>query len=76
VIEGELIDWHSHEHEDEFFPVLEGRLEHEVDEREPFLLVVHQGVTTPRRVVHRSRAHGRTGLLMVEPATLIPTGND
>ncbi len=25
VIEGELVDWHSHEHEDEFFLVLEGR---------------------------------------------------
>ena len=23
VIEGELVDWHSHEHEDEFFLVLE-----------------------------------------------------
>src|SRR5437588_6683154 len=27
VVEGELVDWHSHEHEDEFFLVLEGRLE-------------------------------------------------
>src|SRR5438105_2550107 len=76
VIEGELVDWHSHEHEDEFFLVLEGRLELEVQGREPFLLGVHQGVTIPRGVVHRPRAHGRTVLLMVEPATVIPTGND
>jgi mannose-6-phosphate isomerase-like protein (cupin superfamily) len=76
VIEGELIDWHSHEHEDEFFLVLEGRLEHEVEERQPFLLGVHQGVTIPRGVSHRPRAHGPTVLLMVEPATVIPTGND
>jgi mannose-6-phosphate isomerase-like protein (cupin superfamily) len=76
VIEGELVDWHSHEHEDEFFLVLEGRLELELEGREPFLLGVHQGVTIPRRVVHRPRAHGRTVLLMVEPATVIPTGND
>jgi mannose-6-phosphate isomerase-like protein (cupin superfamily) len=27
VIEGELIDWHSHEHQDEFFLVLAGGLE-------------------------------------------------
>jgi mannose-6-phosphate isomerase-like protein (cupin superfamily) len=76
VIEGELVDWHSHDHEDEFFLVLEGRLELEVEGREPFLLGVHQGVTIPRGVVHRPRAHGRTVLLMVEPATVIPTGND
>ncbi len=76
VIEGELVDWHSHEHEDEFFLMLEGRLELEVEGREPFLLGVHQGVTIPRGVVHRPRAHGRTVLLMVEPARVIPTGND
>jgi quercetin dioxygenase-like cupin family protein len=33
VIEGELVDWHSHEHEDEFFLVLEGKLELEVEVR-------------------------------------------
>ena len=26
VIEGELVDWHSHAYEDEFFLVLEGKL--------------------------------------------------
>src|SRR5438067_10453354 len=76
VIEGELVDWHSHEHEDEFFLVVEGKLELEVEGREPFVLGVHQGVTIPRGVLHHPRAHGRTVLLMVEPATVIPTGND
>src|SRR5436190_4853150 len=76
VIEGELVDWHSHEHEDEFFLVLEGKLELEVEGREPFVLGVHQGVTIPRGVLHHPRAHGRTVLLMVEPATVIPTGNE
>src|SRR5438046_2032524 len=68
VIEGELVDWHSHEHEDEFFLVLEGKLELEMEGREPFVLGVHQGVTIPRGVLHHPRAHGRTVLLMVEPA--------
>jgi mannose-6-phosphate isomerase-like protein (cupin superfamily) len=76
VIEGELVDWHSHKHEDEFFLVLEGWLELEVEGREPFVLGVHQGVTIPRGVLHHPRAHGRTVLLMVEPAAVIPTGND
>jgi mannose-6-phosphate isomerase-like protein (cupin superfamily) len=48
VIEGELVDWHSHEREDEFFLVLDGRLELEVEEPEPFLLGAHRGVTIPR----------------------------
>ena len=76
VIEGELVDWHSHEHEDEFFLVLEGELELEVEGREPFVLGVHQGVTIPRGVLHHPRAHGGTVPLMVEPATVIPIGND
>src|ERR1700758_2734064 len=38
VIEGELVDWHSHEHEDEFFLVLEGELELEGEGRGEFVL--------------------------------------
>ena len=76
VIEGRLVDWHKHEHEDEFFLVLEGRLELEVEGREPFVLGPHQGVTIPRGIVHRPHALGRTVVLMVEPATVVPTGND
>ena len=76
VIDGRLVDWHKHEHEDEFFLVLEGRLELEIEGREPFVLEPHQGVTIPRGVVHRPYARGRTVLLMVEPGTVVPTGND
>jgi mannose-6-phosphate isomerase-like protein (cupin superfamily) len=76
VIDGRLVDWHKHEHEDEFFLVLEGRLELEIEGRKPFVLEPHQGVTIPRGVVHRPYARGRTVLLMVEPATVVPTGND
>jgi hypothetical protein len=39
-----------------------------VEGREPFVLGVHQGVTIPRGVLHHPRAHGRTVLLLVEPA--------
>jgi mannose-6-phosphate isomerase-like protein (cupin superfamily) len=68
VIDGRLVDWHKHEHEDEFFLVLEGRLELEVEGREPFVLGPRQGVTIPRGIVHRPHALGRTVVLMVEPA--------
>src|SRR5438046_10113730 len=47
VIEGELVDWHSHEHEDEFFLVLEGKLELEVEARGPRALGVRASVHTP-----------------------------
>src|SRR5437773_12249501 len=69
VIEGELVDWHSHEHEDEVSLVLEGKLEREVEGRGPFVLGVHQGVAIPRGVPHDPRAGGRAVLLIVEPAT-------
>jgi len=76
VIEGRLVDWHKHEHEDEFFLVLEGSLELEVDGRAPFVLGPDQGVTIPRGILHRPHARGRTVVLMVESATAVPTGND
>ncbi len=59
VVEGEF-HWHKHDREDEFFLVLEGELEIEVEGREPFALGPHQGVTIPRGVMHRpSRRSGR-----------------
>src|SRR6478735_10596986 len=75
VIEGEF-HWHKHEREDEFFYVVDGELEIEVEGREPFVLGPRQGVTIPRGVVHRPHALGRTVVLMVEPATVVPTGDD
>jgi mannose-6-phosphate isomerase-like protein (cupin superfamily) len=74
VIEGEF-HWHKHDREDEFFYVVEGELEIEVEGREPFLLRPQQGVTIPRGVVHRPIARTRTAILMVEPATVQPTGD-
>jgi mannose-6-phosphate isomerase-like protein (cupin superfamily) len=76
VIDGWLVDWHKHEHEDEFFLVLEGRLELEVEGRGAFVLGPRQGVTIPRGVMHRPHARRRTVVLMVEPATVVPTGNN
>ena len=74
VIEGEF-HWHRHEAEDEFFYVVEGGLEIEVEDRDPFHLRPGQGVTIPRGVMHRPIARTRTVILMVEPATVQPTGD-
>ncbi len=73
VFEGEF-HWHSHEREDEFFFVLEGALLVDLEDR-TVELTPGQGITVPRGVVHRTRAHARTVVLMVEPATVVPTGD-
>jgi len=74
VLEGEF-HWHKHEAEDEFFFVIEGELHIDVEDADTIVLRVHQGVTIPRGVVHRPRAPERTVVVMVEPATVVPTGD-
>ena len=75
IIEGDF-HWHKHAVEDEFFLVLEGRLEIEIEDRDPVVLNPHDGVTIPKGVMHKPRAHARTVVLMVEPASVVPTGDD
>lgn len=74
VVEGDF-HWHKHDTEDEFFLVLEGQLHIDVEDADTIVLGVHQGVTIPRGVVHRPRAPQRTVIVMVEPATVAPTGD-
>ena len=73
VIRGEY-HWHHHDHEDEFFYVVEGRLIVDLDDRS-IELGPRQGVTVPRGVRHRTRAPERTIILMVEGAGVVPTGD-
>jgi len=74
VVEGEF-HWHKHDGEDEFFLVLDGELEIEVERGETFVLGPQQGVTIPRGVMHRPRASRRTVIVMVEPSGVVPTGD-
>jgi mannose-6-phosphate isomerase-like protein (cupin superfamily) len=73
VIQGEY-HWHSHEKDDEFFFVVEGRLLIDL-EGSTVDLLPRQGFVVPRGVVHRTRAPERTIILMVEPAGIVPTGD-
>ena len=73
VIEGEY-HWHQHTDDDEFFYVLEGQLLIDLPDR-TVELAPRQGFVVPRKVMHRTRATGRTVILMVENAAIIPTGN-
>jgi len=73
VMQGEY-HWHKHDNDDEFFFVLEGHFI--VDfEGESIDLQPQQGYVVPRGIVHRTRAPDRAVILMVETASIIPTGD-
>jgi mannose-6-phosphate isomerase-like protein (cupin superfamily) len=74
VIDGDF-HWHKHDFEDEFFLVLEGELQIDIERAETITLRAHQGCTVPRGVVHRTRAPRRTVILMVESAGVVPVGD-
>jgi mannose-6-phosphate isomerase-like protein (cupin superfamily) len=74
VIKGEF-HWHKHDHEDEFFYVVEGKLLIDLEGR-TVEVWPKQGFTVPRGVMHRTRAPERTAILMVEGAGVIPTGDE
>ena len=73
VMQGEY-HWHKHDHDDEFFLVLEGQLLIDL-EGKTVALEPHQGYTIPRGVVHRTRALERTAILMVERGSVKPAGD-
>ena len=74
ILEGEY-HWHKHDDEDEFFVVLEGQLLLDVEGQGTITLDERLGYTVPKGVVHRTRALKKTVVLMVEKATVTPTGD-
>lgn len=73
VLEGDF-HWHKHDEEDEFFFVLEGQLDIELEDR-MVTLQPQQGFTVPKGVMHLPHARGRVVVLMVEKASVVPTGS-
>jgi mannose-6-phosphate isomerase-like protein (cupin superfamily) len=73
VVRGEY-HWHKHDAEDEFFYVVDGRLLIDL-EGQTVELSPSQAFVVPKGVVHRTRAPARTVMLMVEKATVVPTGD-
>src|SRR5215510_9742798 len=73
VIEGEY-HWHKHDHDDEFFYVVEGKLLIDLEGR-TVELSPRQGFVISKGVVHRTRAPQRTVILMFENAGIVPTGD-
>jgi mannose-6-phosphate isomerase-like protein (cupin superfamily) len=74
VVKGEY-HWHKHDHDDEFFYVVEGNLLIDLEER-TVDLAPRQGFVVPKGVLHRTRAPQRTVILMFENAGIIPTGDE
>lgn len=77
VFHGEF-HWHKHDAEDELFFVLDGMLLLDIRDQHgdrTHELAPRQGMVVPKGVVHRTRAPSRTVVLMVEAATVVPTGD-
>jgi mannose-6-phosphate isomerase-like protein (cupin superfamily) len=74
VFKGEF-HWHSHDKEDEFFLVLDGVLEIEIEGRATVTLNPTEGIMVPKGVRHRPIAKQGATVLMVEQATIVPTGS-
>lgn len=73
VMQGEY-HWHKHDRDDEFFFVLEGRFIVDLENRSVELRP-QQGFVVPKGVIHRTRAPERAIILMVESASIVPTGD-
>ncbi len=73
VMQGEY-HWHHHDNDDEFFFVLDGHFIIDLEDRSVDLQK-HEGFVVPKGVVHRTRAPDRAVILMVETATIVPTGD-
>jgi mannose-6-phosphate isomerase-like protein (cupin superfamily) len=72
-LEGDKVPWHTHDHEDEMFFVIDGVLD--VVEREG-TSTVHAGefYIVPRRKEHRVVPHGHVKLMLFEPEGIAHTG--
>ena len=73
IVQGDY-HWHRHDDEDEFFYVVSGRLQIELEERTVDLLPGN-GFVVPKGLRHCPHAPERTVMLMVEGAGIVPTGD-
>jgi mannose-6-phosphate isomerase-like protein (cupin superfamily) len=73
VMQGEY-HWHKHDSDDEFFFVLSGKFIIDLEGRSVELLP-NQGFVVPKGVMHRTRAPEKSIIIMVETASIVPTGD-
>ena len=73
IVKGQF-HWHKHDHDDEFFFVLEGRLFIDLENR-TIELGPGQGVVVPKGIMHRPRSPKKTVMLMMETRRIEPEGD-
>lgn len=79
-LKGDFI-WHSHEQEDELFVVLKGKLLMDFRDSESeegirtVTITPGEIIVVPRGVAHRPHADEEVHIMLIEPATVINTGN-
>jgi mannose-6-phosphate isomerase-like protein (cupin superfamily) len=73
IVEGEY-HWHKHDNDDEFFYVVSGQLLIDLEDR-TIELNPNEGLTVTKGVMHRTRAPKKTVMLMIETASIVPTGS-
>jgi len=72
-LKGELA-WHKHEHEDEMFVVLYGRLRLQFEDNE---VVLNPGdfYVVPKNTLHNPVAEEECGIVLIETVTTLHTGD-
>ena len=72
-LEGDKVPWHTHDHEDELFFVVEGTLDIE-DRSGSVTLQAGEFCIIPRGKEHKVVPHGHVKLMLFEPAGIAHTG--
>jgi len=73
-VEGEFV-WHSHDDTDELFLVVEGEIVIDLNNSESVELGAGDLFVVPAGVPHRPRASAEAKVLLLEPATVVNTGD-
>lgn len=74
-IKGQDIPWHNHEHEDELFYILKGKLTMEIEGQLPFEMVKGDVFVVPKRVNHRVSSLEECSIMLIERKSTKHTGN-
>jgi len=74
VMQGEF-HWHKHDDQDEFFFVLDGQFNIELENRPTVELGPRQAFSVPAGMLHRPVVPVKTAVLMIEKAGVVATGD-